>query len=178
MVNGSEQAFLFLFLFLFLFGECCYIKTAQEAALLITEAGVASSTLTTSNRYNLKGTTINTRVVSGVRVSTSWLNAGNKIVKGANYLNVGLNAYNIWDTKTLTLGHVYNIGLPLIAGRMGKAGIVLAAAALIGEGVSYYYTGQGLSDNINKHTNGGVIVGKGSILSGDNNIFNNLKFHF
>ena len=57
----------------------------------------------------------------------------------------------------LTAGNVYQAaitGLSLIPG----GGLIVGGAALMAEGISRYFTGRSVSENINNSLNGGVIL--------------------
>ncbi len=74
------------------------------------------------------------------------------IAKVAPWIAGGAVGIDIYNNQSVSWGNVYQgavLGLSLIPG----AGLIVGGISLLAEGVSFYYTGQSISDNINQNTN-------------------------
>ncbi|PWG77954.1 hypothetical protein [Pararcticibacter amylolyticus] len=122
----------------------------------------ASTTLKASAGYRLAQTTVQLPLGLATRTSTRALSAiskvGGVLAEAAPWVAAGAIAVDIYQNRQLNVGHLYQAtitGLSLIPG----AGLIIGGGALLAEGISYYYTGRGIADNINSSLNGGVIIG-------------------
>lgn len=120
----------------------------------------ANTTLKTSSGYRLAQTTVQLPLGSATRTSTRALSTiskvGGGIAKAAPWFAGRAIVDDVVSNKQINAGNVYQgvvTGLSLIPG----AGLVVGGGALALEGISYYYTGISVSDNINQSLNGGVI---------------------
>jgi len=120
-----------------------------------------NSSLTIANRYNLPSTSVQLPFGLAPRASTKALNiiskVGAPVAKAAPWVAGGPVVMDVVSNRQITAGNVYHAtvtGLSLIPG----AGLIVGGTALGLEGLSYYFTGQSVSANINEYTNGGVIV--------------------
>jgi len=120
-----------------------------------------NTTYAISEGYNLTRTTIfvgslvttsSTKVLGGV---SNVAKIAGKVAPWVGGASIVMDAVR---EKQINAGHVYQAvvtGLSLIPG----AGLIIGGGALLLEGISYYYTGKSVSDNINSHmNNNGVIV--------------------
>jgi len=120
----------------------------------------ANTTLKASSGYRLAQTTVQLPLGLATRTSTRALSTiskvGGGIAKAAPWVAGGAIVVDVVSNKQINAGHVYQgvvTGLSFIPG----AGLVVGGGALALEGISYYYTGKSVSDNINQGLNGGVI---------------------
>ncbi|MFT4092861.1 MAG: hypothetical protein QM640_04420, partial [Niabella sp.] len=135
----------------------------QDVAFLTNDFAQAlkdGSSISIANRYNLPTTSVQLPLGLTTRVSTKVVNfvskVGKPIAKAAPWVAGGAIVYNIINNHQITAGDVYQgivTGLSIIPGW----GLLIGGTALIAEGISYYTTGQSISDNINQSMNGGVI---------------------
>jgi RHS repeat-associated protein len=135
----------------------------KDIAFMVNDFAQAfKSTINTSVGYNLPKTTVFLPFGLATRVSTNIMkplsSIGRGIAKVAPWVAGGAVVINVLSNKRITAGDVYQatvIGLSLIPG----AGLVVGGLALAAEGISYYFTGKSVSDNINSSVgNGGEIV--------------------
>jgi hypothetical protein len=64
--------------------------------------------------------------------------------------------HDIRSNQQINAGHLY-LGVVTGLSTIPGAGLIVGGTALALEGISYYYTGQSVADNINEKLNGGII---------------------
>lgn len=139
-----------------------------DIAFLVNDAAQAiyeSRTYATALAYKLQTIPIHLPLGLGViRPPMSVLKPLSSIVNGAAkvapFVAAAAITTNVLVNSQITWGDAYMTtvtGFSIIPG----LGLIVGGGALIAEGVSYGFTGQSISANINERNNGGVIIGWG-----------------
>ncbi|MGN6439293.1 MAG: DUF6443 domain-containing protein [Agriterribacter sp.] len=126
----------------------------------LAQALANNSSIKVASRYRLPETTLQLPLGVTARASTKIIGTIAKvtkpIAKAAPWVAGGAIVYNVVSNKRITAGDIYQgivTGLSVVPGW----GLAVGGLALVAEGISYYYTGQSISDNINQSLDGGVI---------------------
>jgi hypothetical protein len=82
--------------------------------------------------------------------------AGGAVATAAPYVAFASTGINVVGNQQITAGDAYQT-LVTAASIVPGWGLVVGGGALAAEGVSYYFTGKSVADNINSNLNGGVI---------------------
>jgi hypothetical protein len=131
----------------------------QDVAFMANDLAQAvgnNSSLNTALRMGRPTTMLYVPPGVSIPVSTKVMSTvskvGTPIAKAAPWVAGFAIGTDIYNNQSISWGNVYQgtvLGLSLIPG----AGLIVGGLSLIAEGVSYYYTGQSISDNINQRTN-------------------------
>ena len=137
---------------------------SKDIGFIINDATQAlinsNTTLKIAKGYNLAKTTIFLPLGINAQASTNFLSAvsktGGAVAEAAPWVSGGLIATDMVLNRQINVGQVYQATVTALSVIPGW-GLIVGDTSLDAEGVSYYFTGKCVADNINSALNGGVI---------------------
>jgi len=121
-----------------------------------------NTTLAIAKGYNLAKTTVFLPLGVYAQTGTKFLGVvsktGSIVTKAAPWVSGALIVSDALSKRQINAGQIYQSVITGLSVGIPGAGLIIGGGALLGEGISYYFTGRSVAENINSSLDGGVIV--------------------